>query len=110
MTISQIFSEAHKAAKLQAPLLKITKRLTYRQVFALELKKQWSIKKASASFVQIMLASKAAYPASYKQISYLRTLTNVPLNNTQAMKRISMAEASKAIEALKAGHQVSFSY
>lgn len=109
MNASQLFTAAHAAAKTMK-----AKWMTYREKFAAQLKCAWAKAKAAAEEVVITVGYSAIGfgSASYKQFDYLYSFDNVTsmagLNSTQFCKRVSAADASRAIDAAKAGKTVRF--
>lgn len=110
MNRSTIFTAAHKSAReIYANVSKFNSAFTYRQAFAIALKEAYKSSKKANKVVEIELGVySSAVNATYKQVAYLRSLTSLPFNNTQAMKKLSLASASEAIEAIKAGNSIVF--
>ncbi|MBX0290943.1 hypothetical protein K3G63_10865 [Hymenobacter sp. HSC-4F20] len=108
MNTSAIMTAAHAAARTMN-----AKWMSYKEKFACQLKRAWAAAKAAAVEVVIEVGySAVAFAASYKQFDYLYSFDNVTslagLNSTQFCKRVSSADASRAITAAKAGQSVRF--
>ena len=101
-TIKQIMTEAHKIAK--------SLEGDYMARMAMALKMVWKSAKEKVveTFELITGSGKAFKSATYKQIEYLRSFSNVSINvsSSQIMKRLNVWEVSEAIDAAKNGLNV----
>jgi DNA-binding NarL/FixJ family response regulator len=101
-TIKQIMTEAHKIAK--------SLEGDYMARMSMALKMAWKSAKEKTveTFELVTGYAKAINGATYKQIEYLRSFSNVSINtsSSQIMKRLNVWEVSEAIDAAKKGLNV----